>query len=184
MPRKDRPEGETPLRAWAWSLGALLLGLLLSLAAAWLHHRYLARAQHLQHQRAAERSFEAIEAQLRVSGLLVRSVQALFLASDGVHQTEFASYYASLQPRDLFPSLQALAYARKSERDGRTQFLTTMVAPLRGNERVLGLDVASQPANLPTCKACWLRATLMSPRCRRPLPWSSVAVFAAPRTAL
>ena len=129
-------------------MAALATGLLLSAVAAWMHHSALARADHTRHQRAAERSFEAVENQLRVAGLLVRSVQSLFLASDRVGPAEFANYYASLHPRELFPSLQAVAYAQKSQRAGRVQFITGMVAPLRGNERVLGLDVASQPANL------------------------------------
>jgi diguanylate cyclase (GGDEF)-like protein/PAS domain S-box-containing protein len=138
--------------AWLWSLGALLLGLSLSLAAAWVHHTALAKSDRDAVQRRAERSFDAIEAQLQGCGLLVRSVQALFLASERVTPEEFDSIYSNLRPRELFPSLQAIAYAERVEAPAGTaaapRFITRLVAPTRGNERLLGLDIASQPANL------------------------------------
>ncbi|HEX5694144.1 MAG TPA: CHASE domain-containing protein, partial [Arenimonas sp.] len=140
---------------WLWSFGALLVGLALSVLAAVLHANALDRTESQRLERLAERSFEAVEGQLETCGLLVRSVQALFLASDSVTSTEFEAVYSNLRPREQFPSLQAIAFAERSDTpgpgaapDGRDHYLTTLVAPRSGNEVLFGLDVASQPANL------------------------------------
>lgn len=155
MQEKRKDGGFLGQPAWLWSLGALLVGLALSVLAAALHHDALERSNKLRMERLAERSFEAVESQLETCGLLVRSVQALFLASDDVTEQEFASIYANLRPREQFPSLQAMAFAERSDRpapdaapDGREHYLTTLVAPRAGNEVLIGLDVATQPANL------------------------------------
>ena len=141
--------------AWLWSFGALLVGLALSVLAATLHHDALERSDRMRLDRLAERSFEAVDGQLQTCGLLVRAVQALFLASDNVTAAEFEAIYANLRPREQFPSLQAMAYAERSGRpsrdaepDGREHYLTNLVAPRSGNEALVGLDVATQPANL------------------------------------
>ncbi len=135
--------------AWLWSGAALVVGLAASLAAAWMHHQSLARAERVTLERRAERSFDAVEAQLRSCGLLVRSVQALFLTTDRVTDLEFDSIYANLRPRELFPSLQAIAYAdRVPSADGQDHFPTRLIAPKGGNLRLRGLDIVSQPANL------------------------------------
>ena len=141
--------------AWLWSFGALLVGLALSVLAATLHHDALERSDRMRLDRLAERSFEAVDGQLQTCGLLVRAVQALFLASDNVTAAEFEAIYANLRPREQFPSLQAMAYAERTGRpssdaepDGREHYLTNLVAPRSGNEALVGLDVATQPANL------------------------------------
>ena len=140
---------------WLWSLGALVVGVALSLAAASLHQGSLQRSERVQLERLAERSFDAVENQLQTCGLLVRSVQALFLSSDLVTSDEFEAIYANLRPGELFPSLQAIGYAERSDRpaidaepDGREHYLTVLVAPTSGNSSLLGLDITTQPANL------------------------------------
>jgi diguanylate cyclase (GGDEF)-like protein/PAS domain S-box-containing protein len=134
--------------AWLWSAVALLLGLGLSVLAAWLHHGALARSERTVMERRAERSFDAVQSRLESCGLLVRSVQALFLSSDRVTEAEFDSIYSNLRPRELFPSLQAIALAQRVVDGPRERFPTVLVAPRRGNERLIGLDIVSQPANL------------------------------------
>ena len=136
--------------AWLWSLSALVLGLALSVAAAALHQSALARSERDQLALRAERSFAAVQAQLQNCGLLVRTVQALLLASDEVTPDEFAAVYSNLRPRELFPSLQAVAYSQRLPEPAgdRDRFITTLIAPLAGNERLQGFDVGSQPANL------------------------------------
>src|SRR3990167_6310973 len=138
------------LPAWLWSLGALLAGLTLAVTAAWLHQSAISRSERSLLERRAERSFAAVQNQLENCGLLVRTVQALFLASDQVTPREFDSIYSNLRPRELFPSLQAVAYSerRVSPETGREHFITTMVAPCPGNARLAGLDLATQPLNL------------------------------------
>jgi len=136
--------------AWLWSLGALLFGLSLSAAAALFHHSTLARSEHVRLDRLAERSFDAIETKLQTCGLLVRSVQALFLSSKEVTAAEFQSMYDNLRPREQFPSLQAIAFAERivDEASGAERYPTTLVAPESGNRGLVGLDIVTQPANL------------------------------------
>ncbi len=136
--------------AWLWSLAALLLGLVLSFMAARLHQEALSRSERDQLDRRAERSFQAVQAQLQNCGLLVRTVQTLFLASETVTPQEFDGIYANLRPRELFPSLQAVGYAQRriDPQTGREHFPTVLVAPMAGNERLVGLDISAQPANL------------------------------------
>ena len=136
--------------AWLWSLGALLAGLLAAAGAASLLQASLARSERDQLALRAERSFAAVQGQLQTCGLLVRTVQALFLASDEVEPAEFAAIYSNLRPRELFPSLQAVVYSqrRPGAPGGRDAFISTMFAPAAGNERLAGFDVGSQPANL------------------------------------
>ena len=136
--------------AWLWSVGALLLGLALSGLAASLHHQALVRAEQVRLDRLAERSFDAVAAKLQTCGLLVRSVQALFLASDSVTAAEFEAMYANLRPREQFPSLQAIAFAERTrdELTGSERYITGLVAPVSGNRALLGLDITTQPANL------------------------------------
>ena len=136
-----------PLRmpGWLWSLLALALGVAISY---WVADRQQARVEHEQRAafiRLAEDGQAAIVANLHACEMLLRSVQTVFLASEEVNATEFANIYKALKPRAEFPSLQALAYA---QRTGETGFVSRMVEPVRGNERVFGLDLADQPANL------------------------------------
>ena len=145
--------------AWLWAAAALALGLSVSSLAAWSHHSTLAKSEREQLVHRAERSFDAVQSQLKSCGVLARSVQALFLASDQVTESEFDNIYSTLRPREVFPSLQAMAYAERAfpataARNAAPSavlgehFITTLVAPKPGNERLIGLDVASQPANL------------------------------------
>ena len=136
--------------AWLWSLGALLVGLGLSALAGLFHQDSLQRAERTRLERLAERSFDAVENQLHTCGLLVRSVQALFLSSDQVTAEEFEAIYANLRPGELFPSLQAIGYAERSDRpaigvepDGGEHYLTVLVAPASGNARLKGLDITT-----------------------------------------
>jgi diguanylate cyclase (GGDEF)-like protein/PAS domain S-box-containing protein len=146
---QDGPDAidAAPLRlpGWLWSLLALALGMALSY---WIADRQQVRVEREQRAafiRLAEDGQAAIIANLHACEMLLRSVQTVFLASEDVNTTEFANIYKALQPRVEFPSLQALAYAQHM---GDGSFVTRMVEPVRGNERVFGLDLAKQPANL------------------------------------
>lgn len=150
MDNRRRDGGFLGQPAWLWSLGALVLGVALSGLGAYFHHQALARADQVRLERLAERSFDAVDGKLLTCGLLVRSVQALFLSSDDVTPAEFEAMYANLRPREQFPSLQAIAFAARSteEPTGAEHYVTTLVAPLPGNRSLLGLDITTQPANL------------------------------------
>ncbi|QSX80044.1 EAL domain-containing protein [Lysobacter solisilvae] len=113
-----------------------------------------ADADQLQARRQAElkshadASLLAMRAQLQDCETLIRSFQAVFATLPVVDHGSFERVYERLQPRVRFPSLQAIAYAPRSEAGGQARYVTALVAPMAGNERVVGLDVGSQPANL------------------------------------
>jgi len=71
----------------------------------------------------------------------------LFLASE-VSPADFDHVYTNLNPRDHFPGLLALVYAHRESRTDGDHFVSTLIAPHRGNERLFGLDIVRQPANL------------------------------------
>ncbi|QDH71670.1 EAL domain-containing protein [Lysobacter alkalisoli] len=96
----------------------------------------------------AERSEVAVLSQLRSCGLLVRSLQSLYLTSEAVSDEDFQNLYANLKPRRHLPSLQALAYSELRSHPTGPSFITTLVAPRAGNESLLGLDISTQPPNL------------------------------------
>lgn len=150
MEKQRKDGGFLGQPAWLWSLGALVVGVGLSALGASFHHQVLARAEQVRLERLAERSFDAVDGKLQTCGLLVRSVQALFLSSDHVSWAEFEAMYANLRPREQFPSLQAIGYAERSvdEASGAEHYVTTLVAPVSGNRSLLGLDITTQPANL------------------------------------
>ncbi|KGM55735.1 diguanylate cyclase [Lysobacter arseniciresistens ZS79] len=128
-----------------WSLVALGLGVALSVWLAQAQQRRVDAGQRADLEAVADALAGTVGEGLRTCELLARSVQSLFLASSEVEPREFTHLYQNLHPRDRLDSLQAVAYA---ERDADGRYVTRLVAPREGNERVLGLDVASQPPNL------------------------------------
>ena len=126
---------------------ALVVGLGLTALLTREHARLLGAQQEASLGWLAERSATGLRAQLENCALLVRSLQALFNASGKVEAHEFQRMYEDLQPRRLFPALRSLAYARY-EPGTPARYPTEFYAPLLGNERVAGLDIATQPANL------------------------------------
>lgn len=134
--------------AWIWSLLALALGVALSLWAAGQQQRRQTAVEASEFQRAALRTHHALAEELDASGWLVRAVQTLFLTSQEVSADEFEIAYANLNPDEHFQSLLALVYARREVRADGEHFISTLIAPQAGNERVFGLDVGRQPTNL------------------------------------
>lgn len=128
-------------------LVALLVGLTLSALLAREHARLLGAQQEAHLGWLAERSATGLRAQLENCALLVRALQALFNASGEVEPHEFQRMYEDLQPRRLFPAMRSLVYVQHLPGEP-ARYPTLYYAPLLGNERVAGLDVATQPANL------------------------------------
>ena len=134
--------------AWAWSLLALLAGILLTVAISLEQQRRVGAQQRQAFESLAERGYAALQAQLEACGLLSRTVQTLFMTSERVTAQEFELIYSNLRPRERFPSLLALTYAERRRDANGDRFITTRVVPVQGNERVLGLDVGAQLPNL------------------------------------
>lgn len=136
------------VRSGLWVVLTLVFGLVVTLV---LYH------QQQMHQQAADRAaldeladkgYAALEGQLASSELLMRAVQTLYIASDEVTARDFAHFYANLRPRTLFPSLVAMAYARRVVGPDGERYITEQVAPMTGNEGLVGLDVSRQARNM------------------------------------
>jgi len=142
--------GDAPLGlpAWLWSLLALALGIAGTLWAAQLQQERMRVERRAQLEHVAESGFVALRSQLQAAEMLARAVQSVFLASEDVTGQEFANVYANLHPRERFPSLQALAFARREPQPGGDRYVTALVAPEAGNRAIIGLVVNNQPANL------------------------------------
>ena len=137
----------------AWGLVAMLCGVALSLVLQHQQHQRHAASQHGAWQALADRGFGALRDRLQSSERLVRSVQTVYLASDTITPTEFEHIYDNLRPRERFPSLLALAYVRRELHADGEHYITERVAPIQGNESVLGLDVNRQPGNYAAIQA-------------------------------
>ncbi len=145
------PAGKRPSwRSGAW-LPFLTVLVLCMLPTLWLARIQQARALEAREQefsKVVERTRTSMLSQIRTCGLMVRSIQTLFMASDDVRPEEFEFVYANLKPRAHLPSLQALAYAELQPTAGGDHFITTMVAPAEGNDILMGLDISLQAPNL------------------------------------
>jgi diguanylate cyclase (GGDEF)-like protein len=133
--------------AWLASLAAFTLGLGLTFAlAAWqLHRDDVDQARHLD--ALARSEIQGLRRQLGEYDLSLRALQASFLATP-VDAASFAQAYRVLALRTRLPGLQAVVFARRVQDADGERYPTVLVQPRAGNERVVGLDVRRQPANL------------------------------------
>ena len=141
------PRGRVP--AWMWAGIAFLLGVSLTLWVAQAEKRRAGIVAQQVFTSETNHIAEAISLQLLHCGQMLREFQSVLLASDGMSPEEYALAYEQLQ--EAHPSrvsLRALAYAERIPTASGVSFITTMFTPLAGNEDILGLDVASQPANM------------------------------------
>ena len=142
--RGDAPLG---IPAWVWSVLVLVLGVGCALWAANLQQARM-QAEHDKTLIAvAEAAPAALRSELLACELMVRALQSLYLASNEVSPREFSNVYENLRPREVFPSLQAVAFARRVPMADGDHYITELVAPLDGNRNILGLDVNTQPGN-------------------------------------
>ena len=136
------------LPAWAWALLVLSLGLGITLWSVARQYEHARVAHEAALRDLVDRSEEALASRLAYCGLLLRSMQTVFSASHDVSPEEFEAAYATLRPREVMSSLQAVGYAQRELRADGEHYVNTMVVPGEGNQRVLGLDLGSQPGNM------------------------------------
>jgi diguanylate cyclase (GGDEF)-like protein/PAS domain S-box-containing protein len=132
---------------WALGLLALLAGLLITAAlVGWQHQR--SRAERARQLAAlADGEYSMLQARLQAYDLALRAVQAAFL-SQKLDAAGFDRTYRVLNLRDRLFGLQALVFSDQQPTPDGVAYPTVYVVPLAGNERVMGLDVRTQPANL------------------------------------
>jgi len=133
--------------ARGWSVLVFVLGALASLAWAWSDAERLRDERMADLSGHADSSVAAMQEQLQASETMIRSVQAVFMLLPEVSPQAFDRLYERLQPRTRFPSLQAVTWSPRPQAPA-AHLVTTQVVPLAGNERVVGLDLSTQPANL------------------------------------
>ena len=133
---------------YLWSMLALLIGLGLTLVAQRLQSRQQQTTQRYMQRELAVEGYVALRTRLNAAQGLLRAAQALYLASEDVTAAEFASFYASMRPREQFPALVALAYAHREPGPTGERYITRWVQPLAGNKTLPGLDHSDQPAHL------------------------------------
>jgi diguanylate cyclase (GGDEF)-like protein/PAS domain S-box-containing protein len=136
------------LAPWVWALVGLLIGLAASTFMVLLERHNLQEGADLQFSQVARRSVQQVERQLESSGLLLRAVQSAFLADGSLDQARFRSIHDNLRPGQYLPSLVVTGFAPRVSADGRLRYPYQWIAPMVGNERLLGFDLASQPQNL------------------------------------
>jgi len=145
-PSPGKPVARRPA-LWI-SMILFVLGTLLSASLARTHYRIVSQEQTRYVEGSAERIIAGLAQQFELGGALARAFQALFLASDEVSEAEFAQAYHAIHPEQVFPAMVAVAYARREATASGERYLTRYIEPRAGNEALVGLDVASQPANL------------------------------------
>lgn len=137
------------LPALGWAVLVFLLGIGLTY--------WLAQGERRRHEREQQSAFiveteritTAIRLQLDQCGQIIRAFQSIFLASDAVTPEEYALVYENVRVGSAVkPSLQAVAYVERRRTRSGDRYFTTMFAPLKGNESILGLEVTSQPTNM------------------------------------
>jgi CHASE domain. len=135
----------------AWAVALLVIGFLFT---AWVARREWRDALHRAdagYQLAADHDVQRLEAQLAAAATLLRAMQTVFLADDQMDQAQFSQYNENLRLRTRLPGHVATAFARRQPDPadpGRITYVYLLVAPMPGNESLVGFDMARQKENL------------------------------------
>ncbi|WP_368563447.1 EAL domain-containing protein [Pseudoxanthomonas sp. UTMC 1351] len=157
MTAKHQPETATPsddmqmllgLPPAAWASVVLILGLLLTGLAAYREWHDTRERTHALHNAMADISVTRLREPLEQAATKLRALQTVFLSNHDIDQAVFAQYNDNLRTATL-PSQVITGFARRGARQAdRDSYLYEFIVPYRGNEVLLGLDIASQPGNL------------------------------------
>ncbi|MGV8961715.1 MAG: bifunctional diguanylate cyclase/phosphodiesterase [Stenotrophomonas sp.] len=134
-----------------WAFALLLLGLLCTGAIA--HREWTYQQQHSESlQRSLANAAQSrMRDALKGAAMVLRSMQTVFLSNDGMGQQEFSQYQQNLRPQELAQGYLLTGFARRQSSatsPGQTAYRYQFVAPLQGNEVLLGFDINRQPENL------------------------------------
>ena len=134
-----------------WALVSLLLGLLATAAIAHYEWTQQQRRSGLMQQALAAAAQSRMRQPLQGAAMVLRSMQTVFLSSEGMDQQEFAHYQQNLRPHELAQGYVLTGFARRqasADDPGSDVYRYEFVAPLDGNQVMLGFDVSRQPENL------------------------------------
>jgi len=137
------------LPAGLWGLLGLLLGLATTTFVVLLERHNLETEAALEYSTLARRSVLQVERQLESGGLLLRAVQSAYFVDDDIDQAQFEAIHQNMRSATVLSGVVAIAFARRAEAPGGTvRYVYERVAPLAGNESLLGFDMAAQAENL------------------------------------
>lgn len=134
-----------------WALAVLVIGLLFT--------GWIARRQWLDERASAQAAYSASAdtsaARLRVplenTAAVLRAMQTVFLSNDNIDQQQFEQYSENLRISDAQPGYVATVFARRQPQPDSPQDVSyryALVSPLRGNESLIGFDIAAQKPNM------------------------------------
>jgi diguanylate cyclase (GGDEF)-like protein len=159
VPKTATQQAETPapsddmqmllgLPPAAWASVVLILGLLVTGIAAYREWHDTREDLRAAHNAMADISVTRLREPLEQAAAKLRALQTVFLSNHDLDQASFEQYNDNLRAAEL-PSQVITGFARRGSReaDGASYVYEFMV-PYRGNEVLLGLDIASQPGNL------------------------------------
>ncbi|RYZ71426.1 MAG: diguanylate cyclase, partial [Lysobacteraceae bacterium] len=150
-PPRDEERSLQGLPPWAWALAALLVGFLFTSWVAQREWRDAKARANAAHEVAADQSVQHLQAQLAAADALLRAMQTIFLANDRMDQNQYSEYTDNLRLRTRLPGHVATAFARRQvdpEHPGRVTYRYQLIAPLAGNQALVGFDMAGQAENL------------------------------------
>ena len=156
----------------------LSIGLLLSIAAAWLVEKQVQHEARLKFEGMVSDWPDAIESRIRAYGDILLGIRGMYIAADSVSRAEFRSYIASLDLNRRYPGVQVIHYGKRITAAERHAFeeavradrsvdsrgypdfaikpagaraehvVVKYVEPMAGNETALGLDLGGDPVRL------------------------------------
>lgn len=134
-----------------WALAVLVVGLLFTAWLArreWLDERASAQAAYAA---SADASLVRLRAPLEDAAAVLRAMQTVFLSNDHMDQPQFEEYSENLRIPEAQPGYVATVFARRQSDPDDPQHVAypyALVSPWRGNESLIGFDIARQKPNL------------------------------------
>ena len=133
-----------------WALAVLVVGLLCTAGIArrvWLDEHASAQATY---SAMADTSVARLRVPLENAAAVLRAMQTVFLSNDHIDQPGFEQYSENLRIPEARPGYVATLFARRQVDPAgqRVAYPYVLVSPLRGNETLLGFDIAAQTPNL------------------------------------
>ena len=135
----------------AWALLVLLAGLLITAELARREWTDVHERAGTMHRALADAAAGRLREPLSTAALALRAMQTVLLSDDLMDQRLFAEYHDNLRVREQLPGYVVTAFARRLQgipAGEPSSYPYVFVAPLQGNESIMGFDIAGQPENL------------------------------------
>ena len=132
----------------AWASVVLILGLLFTGVAAYREWHGARQHTHAIRSALADTSVTRLQEPLEKAAANLRALQTVFLSNDDIDQASFEQYNDNLRTAKS-PGQVITGFARRGTRESDgDSYVYEFLTPYRGNEVLLGFDIARQPGNL------------------------------------